>query len=99
MKQFKGMKNFEQLKNDAIEQGWEFDQEAFDKGSDFICLRDMDNRVTQIMVNTFNGHFAVYKPFKEDPVATHLSEELDKEDWYNEILDLLYEPLGVKEQA
>lgn len=92
MLKFKGMKSFKQLRKDAIEQGWKFDQEAFDRGSDFVWIRDINNRFTQIMVNTFNGHFAIYKPFSDNPVATHLSKELDNEDWYKEILELLYGP-------
>lgn len=85
MKKFGGMKNIEELKEDAILGGWELDFTEWDnKGSDWFWIRDMDNRLTQILVNCF-GRFMVYKPFSDKPVATELSEELDNEDWYNEI--------------
>lgn len=58
----------------------------------------MDNRVLQVSVNCF-GKFMVYAPFSEKPIATHESTEFDDKDWYIELLDLLYEPLEVKEQV
>jgi hypothetical protein len=91
MKKFKGMKNLEQLEKDAVAQGWEVDFTEFEKGSDWFAIRDMNNRCTQVVVNCF-GRFMVYKPFSDEPVATETSQELDDKDWYNEILDLLYEP-------
>lgn len=48
----------------------------------------------QISYNTTNGHFFVYEPLSNEPIATHLSKELDNEDWYKEILDLFYETVA-----
>jgi hypothetical protein len=97
MKKFKGMKTISQIEKEATEQGWAVDMTEFEKGSDWFWLRDMDGRFTQICVNCF-GRFMVYKPFSDEPVATERSEELDNEDWYNEILDLLYESVEVQNE-
>jgi hypothetical protein len=95
MKKFKGMKPLDQLIEDAKRNGWEVDTADYDqKGSDFIYLRDMYERLKQVAVNTVNGHFYVYEPFSDKPTATHLSKELDNEAWYQEILELLYIPLS-----
>lgn len=75
----------------------------FDKtGSDWIYLRDMFGQVEsnngiprQIAYNTVNGHFFMYEPLSDNPVATHMSSEFDNKNWYNEILDLIYEPISI----
>ena len=92
MKKFKGIKNLEQLQKDAIAQGWEVDMTEFENGSDWFCIRDMNNRILQVCINCF-GRFMVYAPFSDKPIATEKSETLDNEDWYNDILNLINEPL------
>lgn len=92
MKKFKGMKKLEQLQKDAIKQGWEVDMTDFEKGSDWFWLRDISNRMLQICVSCF-GRFSVYAPVSENPIATEESDWLDDKEWYNEILELLYDPL------
>lgn len=64
----------------------------FEKGSDWFWLRDMSNRFMQVHVNCF-GKFMVYTPASDEPIATEKSEELDDKDWYNELLNLINEPL------
>jgi hypothetical protein len=93
MKKFKGSKPVDQIKREAKEQGWKVDMRDFNKGGDWFWLRDMNNRATQVCVNSCNGHFEIYKPSSERPIATHLSQELDGTDWYDEILNLLYIPV------
>lgn len=92
MKEFKGMKNIDQIKEDAIKQGWEVDMTAFEKGSDWFWIRDMHNRVMQVCINCF-GRFMVYTPASDNPLATERSEEFDNEDWYSELLNLINVPL------
>ncbi|KUK53053.1 MAG: hypothetical protein XD78_1495 [Desulfotomaculum sp. 46_296] len=97
MKKFKGVKSHDEIIAAAKQGGWEVDTHDYDtKGSDFIWLSDMDNRMLQIRVSTFNGHFAVWRPASERPIATHLSSQFDDEPWYAEILDLIYESAGGK---
>lgn len=90
MRTFKGNRNLAEIRLIAEDKCFEVDTEAYDKGNDWFALRDMDNRVIQILVNGYNGHFKVYRPFSVEPVATHLSEEFDNEAWYQEILEILY---------
>lgn len=96
MKKFKGRRKLDELIQIAESKGFEIDMQKFDKeGSDFIWLRDMDGRMLQILYNTTNGHFYVYDPLSgNDPRATHLSEEFDGEEWYDELLEMFYEPLA-----
>lgn len=95
MKKFKGTKKMDVIIADAQAQGWEVDRQKFDtEMSDWIYLRDMYNRFKQIALNVTNGHFAVYEPFQEKPTATHMSIKFDDEEWYQEILNLVYESEG-----
>lgn len=90
MKKYKGIRAVEDIKKDAENLGFEVDLIEWEKGSDWFYLRDVSNREVQIVVNCF-GRFMVYKPYSERPIATELSEEFDDENWYLEILNLLYE--------
>lgn len=92
MKKFKRSKNLEDIQKDAMKQGWEVDTTEFDKGGDWFWLRDMNKRMLQICVDCF-GRFSIYAPISEGPIATYKSSWLDDAEWYNEILNLLYEPL------
>lgn len=101
MKKFSGNKNLQDTIEGAKEKGWEVDTRNFDTGDDWIYLRDMYGQVKsndsiprQIAYNTVNGHFFVYEPLTDKPVATHLSDELDNEEWYSEILHLVYEKIA-----
>lgn len=91
MKKFKGNRAFEDILKRADESGWEIDTTEFDdNGSDWIWVIDTENRMLQIKFNTTNGHFFVWNPTSEKPVATHLSTKFENEAWYNEILELFY---------
>lgn len=90
MKKFKGLKPTEQVKKDATNNGWEVDFVDYNKGGDWYWIKDTKNRMLQILVNGFNGHFMVYAPLSDKPIATHMSAELDGKEWYDEILELLY---------
>lgn len=93
MKKFKGNRSLKEILQNAKENGWDVDTTEFDKnGSDWIWIRDIRNRMLQIKFNTTNGNFFIWNPSSEKPVATHLSTELDNEDWYAEILNLFYLP-------
>lgn len=69
MKTFQGNKELEKVITGAKDKGWEVDTYKFDKGSDWIYLRDMYGTVEsnegmprQIAYNVVNGHFFVYEP-------------------------------------
>lgn len=92
MIRYKCMKKIDDIKKDAEALGFEIDFTEWDKGSDWFWIRDMKDRLVQITVNCF-GKFIVFMPTSEGPVATERSQELDDEEWYKEILNLLYVPL------
>jgi hypothetical protein len=91
MKKFSGARELDEIIKLAKEKGFDIDRTQFDKGGDWIWLRDMDGRMVQIKFNVCNGWFYIYTPASGDkPWATHMSSELDDNPLYSEILDLLY---------
>ena len=81
MKKFKGFRNIVDIRKKAKELGYKYyeknNQQRFRKGDLDICLRSF-------------GEFNVYKA--GECIASHMSEELDNETWYQEILEMLYIP-------
>lgn len=91
MKKFEGIKPLNDLLIDAQNNGWVVDTKEFDeKGSDWIWIRDLFQRMKQIKYNPTNGWFYVWSPESEDSVANHMSVHLEDEEWYLGILGLLY---------
>ena len=64
MKKFKGMKKLNDIIKDAKKIGFEVDTDSFDNGSDYIYLRDVNERMEQIALNTFNGQFYIYTRYR-----------------------------------
>lgn len=93
MKKFKGNRNLDEIIREAEEKGFEVDITDFQKGGDWIWLRDTKERMIQVLYNTFNGRFNVYTPESgNEPWATERSEELDGDPDYDEMLSLFYIP-------
>lgn len=90
MKQFKGVKSIEDITKTAKEHGWDIDMREFNNGGDWIWIKDTKKRMLQIKFNSFNGSFYIFSPTSKDAIATHMSDNLDNEKWYSDILDLLY---------
>ncbi|MEY8352549.1 hypothetical protein AALB39_04240 [Lachnospiraceae bacterium 54-53] len=94
MKKYKGNRKYDDICRLMKEQGMEVDTKDFDNGGDFMNFKgSWHNLPLTIVSNTFNGQFFVYNGFTGNQMATYLSEELDGEPWYNDLLNLLYEPL------
>lgn len=98
MKKYTCNRKLDDIISIAESKGWEVDTQLFDTGSDYIYLRDLFGQVKdndgiprQIAYNTANGFFFVYEPLVDEPVATHLSEDLDNVDWYSPLLEMFYE--------
>lgn len=88
MKKYSRVRSLGEIQKLAKSKGWEVDTQEFDKGDDFIWIRDLDARFKQVLFNTVNGWLWIFSPESEDAIATHLSNELDGQSWYEEILDL-----------
>lgn len=74
--------------------GWDVDVVEYDKGGDFIWLRDLERRMLQVSYNATNGRFKVFTPFSQTkPTATHDSEKFEGCQWYDELLALFYEDI------
>ena len=90
MEKFKGKRKLEDVVESAKKNGYEVDAADFHKkGSDYIYLTNEESRIAY---NTFNGGFMTYDRERKC-IATHKSEELDNEEWYQEILDMFYVPV------
>lgn len=81
MKKFKGLRKHDDVIEKAKQLGYVYYQKDFQqrfrKGDLDICLRSF-------------GEFNVYKD--GECIASHMSEELDNEKWYQEILEMFYIP-------
>lgn len=69
----------------------EIDDSDFQKGGDWIMYRgEFYKKPVSIAVNVCNGWFFVYH-MNGDLLASHLSTELDNEEWYANLLNVIYE--------
>ena len=96
MKRFKGNRPLDAIVAEAKANGWDVDMAEFDAGGDGVWFRDMDGRFLQVRFNCATGAFAVWNPGSGDRAfATHISDKFDGEPWYDELLNLFYEPATV----
>ena len=94
MKKYKGNRKFDDVCKIMNERGMSVDSRDFDRGGDFVNFSGLwFNVPVTIMFNSFNGQFMVFNKKTDERLATHLSVELDGEQWYNDLMDTLYEPL------
>lgn len=92
MKKYKGLKKYDDICNQMRDKGMKADTSEFDKGGDFVNFKGVwHNLPLTVVLNAFNGQFAVFNGISGSQLATHLSTELDGEEWYSELTDTLYE--------
>lgn len=75
----------------AENKGFDIDSREFDRGSDFIWLRDRCARNVLIAVNPHNGQFFAWVPGKEEAWATERSVDLNDNPLYKEIVEMIYQ--------
>lgn len=91
MRVYKGNRKLDDIISTAKVSGWEVDTEIYDSGGDWIIFIDTHKRLLQVLFDIFSGRFVVYSLTENKVIATHVSNELDSEDWYRELLDMFYE--------
>jgi hypothetical protein len=97
MKQFKGNRPYKEIKKLLKEKGFDVDEKAYNEvGSDFRCFTNglIENTIITCISYGCFGQFYI-KYFDEnnkERTASYLSENLDNEKWYSELLDILYLP-------
>ena len=92
MKKYKGNKKYDDICKQMKDKGMKIDTGEFDNGGDFVNFKGVwHNLPLTIVLNTFNGQFVVFNGISGNQLATHLSTELDEEQWYSELMDTLYE--------
>lgn len=94
MKLYKRVKSFPQICEAMTGAGMTIDKTNLEKGSDYCQFRGgwYDKPLT-IEYNIVNGQFNVFIGFTGELIATNASEDLEGEEWYSKLLDVLYEPL------
>lgn len=81
MKKFKGLRKLD----DVIEKSQKLGYEYYEKN----CQQRFRKGDLEVYLRSF-GKFYVYKD--GECIATHESGEFDNEEWYREILEMLYIP-------
>lgn len=98
MKKFNGIRNLEAILEDAELNSWIINQESFDLGGDWIIFHDLNFRNLMVKYNVCNGWFFVFDQDGQR-IATHASSNLDGHEWYDELLELFYEPFEEAESC
>ncbi|MCQ4863769.1 hypothetical protein [Pseudoflavonifractor phocaeensis] len=95
MKQFKGNRKYEDICATMEAAGMTIDRTGLENGGDHCQFKgSWYKKPLTVMYNTFNGQFCVFNGFTGEEIASHMSEELEGEEWYSKLLEALYEPLG-----
>lgn len=90
MKIYNDIRRYDEILMKAKEFGWEVNSLNFLKGGDKLTL---DKENMKVQMNLLNGYIDIFKKNNKGElklIATHLSEEYDNQQWYQEILDILY---------
>lgn len=91
MTTFKGMNKLNDVCSAMKAKGMDIDASEFDNGGDWYYFKGSWFGIpATIQYNTTNGQFMVYNGFTSKLLASHLSEELDSEEWYKELLNTFY---------
>ena len=91
MKKFSKIRRLDDIINNAENKDWKVDITNFLNGSSNINLTNEKKKIN-VCVNLVNGIFTGTKHEDNETIInfSHLTEELDNEEWYNEILNILY---------
>lgn len=91
MRKFNEIASIDEIKKKTKERRLWFDQEAFDRGHDFIRFGWVSKKTGFgfIAYYPMDGSFYVYDK-DNNCIATNKSEELENEPWYDEILNFVY---------
>jgi hypothetical protein len=93
-KKFKGNKPISDIRAACEAHGWEYEQDGWDKGGDWINFtfkHDQGAFSTNVLFNGFNGTFIIKGENGE--MITERSTNLDGVPWYDALLEFIYEPL------
>lgn len=110
MKKFKGNRHINDIKFFVKRAGGQWDSSAYDNnGSDWQFFQFFpkagfpgmpENTFATVMYSSFNGRFMIREEWLENNnIITESSDNLDGVAWYDELLDLLYEPAEEKAAA
>jgi hypothetical protein len=93
MLQFAGNRELEAIKNDVLKAGGAWNTERYDAGDDRLSFTFKDRLVIYCPLN---GRFIAQKGLKgkaAEELVTESSVEMEKHQWYVDLLNLLYKPL------
>lgn len=93
MLQFAGNRELKDIKNDVIKAGGAWNTERYDAEDDRLSFTFRERLVIYMPMN---GTFIVQKGLKgkaAEELVTESSTEMEKHQWYVDLLHLLYKPL------
>ena len=89
MKMYSGVKSMVAIKRAVIKNGWPWNQQAYDNGSDWVSFGFVhDEQRYEVMFRPFGGLFMT-RDADGIPV-TERSTERDQEPWYIALMDFIY---------
>ena len=93
MLRFAGNRDLKDIKIDVLRSGGMWNTERYDAGEDRLSFTFKDRLVIYC---PFNGTFIAQKGLKgkvAEELVTESSTEMEKHQWYVDLLNLLYKPL------
>lgn len=97
MKQYSGVRKFDEICATMEAAGMMVDRAELKKGGDCCYFKGgWYGKPLTIAYNIVNGRFTVFNGFTGEEIASHMSEEPEGEEWYSKLLETLYEPLNAK---
>lgn len=92
MKKFKGVRSLHQIRKEVLAKGGSWNQAQYDQGGDFVLLR-LPEFPNDVLFNTVSGRFIVPDPDNQEEMLTESSAEMEGVEWYDALLELIYEPM------
>lgn len=99
MLKFAGNRDLDDIKKDVIKSGGAWNTDQYDKGADRLSFIYKDRLVIYC---PFNGTFIAQKGLRgkqQENLVTESSVEMEKHQWYVDLLNLLYKPLKKSKAA
>lgn len=101
MKQFGRTRSIEEIDRELVKRDFPgLDIGGYDKGGDWVfggmfipkTVKNCKDPFGSIMINMFNGNFTIFDG-KRNIITNNASEEFENEDWFQDALNIVYEPL------
>lgn len=93
MQRYKRIKTVDEIETNLSGIGYRWIDESkvqFEQGSDFMLFIH-EGELNLLLVNGTNGQFILRDFVSDEVLATHMNDNFDKEEWYSNILNAIYQ--------